>query len=288
MTTPVLTTKLHIPSLRRNLVPRQRLLERLDEGLRRKLTLVSAPAGFGKTTLLAGWIQGLGAAGSPPVKVAWISLDEGDNDPVRFSAYLTAALQRTDQGISPTDGEPFDSPFLSESHLIEWINQVSALPYVFVLALDEYHLIAAQAVHDAVTFLVNHLPDNLHVVLATRGDPPLPLARLRARGQLVELRQSDLRFTTEEAAHFLNRVMGLDLSAKIEPTSSSSRWTKSGAGTVTIASLPSCCAGAWDRRAPSWCPTCTAAPASGTSGRGWWPRPSSMPWPRPILSGQPP
>jgi LuxR family maltose regulon positive regulatory protein len=216
MATPILSTKLHIPSLRRNLVSRRRLLERLHLGMRRRLTLVSAPAGFGKTTLLAEWIQSLQAVAAPPVKVAWVSLDDGDNDPARFSAYLGAALQQADEGIGQVDGDAFElaGSFLQESHLVHLINQVAVLPQTLVLVLDDYHLITSQVIHDAVTFLLDRLPENLRLVLATRADPPLPLPRMRARGHLTELRQSDLRFTAEEAAAFLNNVMGLDLSAK--------------------------------------------------------------------------
>jgi LuxR family maltose regulon positive regulatory protein len=216
MVTPILTTKLHIPSLRRNLVPRQQLLERLDQGLHHKLTIVSAPAGFGKTTLLGAWIHSLEASGSPAVKVGWISLDEGDNDPARFSAYLVAALQGIEVSIGQVGGDALESAgaYLQESHLVKLINQVAVLPQALVLVLDDYHLITSQVIHKAVTFLIDHLSENLHLVLATRADPPLRLPRLRARGHLTELRQSDLRFTTEEAAAFLNNVMGLDLSAK--------------------------------------------------------------------------
>jgi LuxR family maltose regulon positive regulatory protein len=216
MVTPILTTKLHIPPLRRDLVPRQRLLERLGQGLHYKLTLVSAPAGFGKTTLLGAWTQSLEASGASLAKVAWVALDDGDNDPARFSAYLAAALRRTGESIGQAGGDTFElaESFLQESYLIKLINQVAALPYAFVLVLDDYHLITSQVIHDAVTFLVDHLSENLHLVLATRADPPLPLARLRARGHLTELRQSDLRFTVEEATAFLNDVMGLDLSVK--------------------------------------------------------------------------
>ncbi len=216
MATPILTTKLHIPALRRNLVPRQRLLERLHQGLDGKLTVVSAPAGFGKTTLLGEWIQSLEAGGSPSVKVAWISLDEGDNDPARFSAYLFAALRRIDERIGQAGGGAFESPgfFFQESHLVQLINQVAALPLALALVLDDYHLITSQIMHKAVIFLIDHLPENLHLVLATRADPPLRLPRLRARGHLTELRQSDLCFTVEEAAVFLKQVMGFDLSAE--------------------------------------------------------------------------
>ena len=210
MDTPVLTTKLHIPSLRPNLVPRRRLLDRLDLGLQKRLTLISAPAGFGKTTLLAEWIENLDASRSEAIEVAWISLDKGDNDPARFATYLSAALQRAEGGTVPES----TGALLQESCLVELINRIAALSQVYVLVLDDYHLIAAQVIHDGVTFLVDHLSDNLHLVLATRSDPPLPLARFRARGQLIELRQTDLRFTAEEAASFLNRAMDLELSAQ--------------------------------------------------------------------------
>jgi LuxR family maltose regulon positive regulatory protein len=212
--TPILRTKLHIPPLRPNLVPRRRLLERLDEGLERKLTVVSAPAGFGKTTLLSAWIQSLEAGSSTGVKGVWISLDEADDDPARFAAYLTAALQSADAHAAQPDIDPFESSgaLLHESHLVHLINKVAELPTDLVLVLDDYHLIASQKIHDALTFLIDHLAHNLHLVLATRADPPLPLPRLRARGHLTEIRQSDLCFTTEEAANFLNNVMGLNLS----------------------------------------------------------------------------
>jgi LuxR family maltose regulon positive regulatory protein len=215
MAAPILTTKLHIPSPRRNLVPRPRLLERLDAGLNHRLTLVSAPAGFGKTTLLAEWVRSLAAPGFPPVRIAWLSLDAGDNDPARFSAYLTEVLHRADGRLSQEGSDTLGmaGPFLQESQLVKLINQVAATPQPVVVILDDYHLIAAQPIHDAVAFLIDHVPENLHLVLATRADPPLALPRLRVRGHLVELRQSDLRFTVDEAAAFLNRAMGLDLAA---------------------------------------------------------------------------
>jgi LuxR family maltose regulon positive regulatory protein len=215
MGTPILTTKIHIPSLRRNLVSRQRLLEQLDEGLHRRLTLVSAPAGFGKTTLLGEWVQDLEGGRAPGVRVAWISLDDGDNDPARFSAYLIAALGQADESSMQASAAGLESTgsWLQELQLVKLINQVAARPQDWVLVLDDYHLITSQTIHDALTFLVDHLPASLHLILASRADPPLPLPRLRARGHLTELRQSDLRFTTEEAAAFLNNVMGLGLSA---------------------------------------------------------------------------
>lgn len=231
MTTPLLTTKLFIPHIRPNLVPRPRLIEQLNEGLHRKLTLISAPAGFGKTTVVSEWIQTMGGS-TQPARIAWFSLDEGDNDPTRFLTYLVAAVQTPVQSIA--DGSKVEGPAArqapvgligrgalsalrspqpppAETILTNLINEISALPDRLVLVLDDYHLIQAQPVHAALTFLLEHLPPQMHLVIASREDPPLPLARLRARDQLVELRATDLRFTLSEAADFLNRVMGLDL-----------------------------------------------------------------------------
>ncbi|MEJ2210210.1 MAG: hypothetical protein P8129_14405, partial [Anaerolineae bacterium] len=197
---------------RRGLVPRPRLLDRLDEGLRRRLVLVSAPAGFGKTTLLAEWLGGLAGDADAPT-VAWLSLDEGDSDPARFAAYLAAALARADGDLGAAGAAPATGAWLGESHLVPLLNRVADLAQTFILVLDDYHLITSQSIHEAVGFVLEHAPPNLHLVLATRADPPQPLPRLRARGQLVELRQSDLRFTADEAATFLHSVAGLDLSA---------------------------------------------------------------------------
>jgi LuxR family maltose regulon positive regulatory protein len=217
--TPFLTTKLYIPPARPERVLRPRLIEKLNEGLRsgRKLTLVSAPAGFGKTTLLSEWV----ADCKRPV--AWLSLDKSDNDPTRFLAYFVAALQTIEASIGKgaLSALEFPQPLPVEALLTALINEIAALagpgdrqgrPYVIVL--DDYHLIQAQSIHDALTFLLDHLPSNLHPVIVTRADPPLPIARLRGRGQLLELRQTDLRFTPEEAAAFLNQAMGLSLSAE--------------------------------------------------------------------------
>ncbi|MBN1135252.1 MAG: tetratricopeptide repeat protein [Anaerolineae bacterium] len=206
MAAPILATKLQIPPLRRNLVARPRLIDGLDRGLHRKLTLIAAPAGFGKTTLLCEWVQSLKARNAPAVDVAWLSLDEGDNDPARFAAYLAAAIQAGDEAFEPA------GTLLQQAHLIRLINHVAALPRTLLLILDDYHLITLQEIHDALAFVVDHQPGNLHLALATRADPPLPLPRLRARGHLTELRQSDLRFTIEEAAAFLHQVTRLDLS----------------------------------------------------------------------------
>ncbi|MCB0065069.1 MAG: hypothetical protein KDE19_23255 [Caldilineaceae bacterium] len=220
MSTPILATKLYIPPPRPNAVLRPHLLERLNEGLRqnqnlgRKLTLISAPAGFGKTTLISAWVAGFAQ------RVAWLSLDEGDNDPTRFLAYLVAALRtiapRIGEGVLAVLQSPQPPPL--ESILTPLLNEITTIPDDFVLVLDDYHVIDAGgtlgAVDNALAFLLEHAPPQLHLVIVTREDPNLPLARLRARGQLTELRVTDLRFTAAEAAEFLNQVMGLTLSAE--------------------------------------------------------------------------
>ncbi|MBN1122659.1 MAG: tetratricopeptide repeat protein [Anaerolineae bacterium] len=210
----LLTTKLYIPPVRTGLVPRPRLIERLNEGLRRRLTLVSAPTGFGKTTLLSEWVSQL------DVPVGWVSLDEGDNDPARILGYLTAALQMIIPGAGETALRILQSPQPSSAEIVltSLINDITAStqnaagPDSFILALDDYHVITDQIIHDALGFLIDHLPPNMHLVIATRSDPPLPLPRLRGRGDLTELRIPDLRFTPGEAAEFLNQTMGLALS----------------------------------------------------------------------------
>jgi LuxR family maltose regulon positive regulatory protein len=214
MSTPLLRTKLQIPPARPEVVARPRLMQRLDDGLYGKLILVSAPAGFGKTTLLSTWAYALQKA-SPPLHVAWLSLGEDDNDPARFHAYLTAGLRQIDESLGegslPT--LPSAKSLQLEPHLTTLLNQINARPEPLVLVLDDYHLVTAEAIHRAIAFFAEHLPHNMHLVVATRADPPLPIARLRGRGQLTELRQMDLRFTPEEAAEFLNEAMGLDLEA---------------------------------------------------------------------------
>jgi LuxR family maltose regulon positive regulatory protein len=194
-------------------VPRAHLIERLNAGLGRKLTLVSAPAGFGKTTLVSEWVHALGKAALPNA-VVWLSLDESDNDPARFLTYLITALQtiESDVGKGVLIALQSPQPPSTEAILIPLINEISAIPGRIVLVLDDYHLIQDRSIHDALAFLLRRLPSQMHLVIATREDPPLPLARLRARGQLTELRATDLRFASAEAAAFLNQVMGLDLS----------------------------------------------------------------------------
>ena len=208
MSTPILTTKLYVPPPQPRVVLRPHLIERLNEGLRRKLTLISAPAGFGKTTLVGEWVAGCGRP------AAWLSLDEGDNDPARFLVYLVAALQTIAANIGESVLGVLQSPQPPpiESTLTALLNEITTIPDDFVLVLDDYHVIDTRAVDDALAFVLDHLPPRMHLVIATREDPHLPLARLRARGQLSELRAADLRFTPSEAAEFLVEVMGLSLS----------------------------------------------------------------------------
>ena len=211
-TSPLLETKLYVPRWRAGLVPRPRLVERLDRGTERKLTLVSAPAGFGKSTVLAEWVAGTPASERP---AAWVSLDQSDNDPALFWAYFIAALQTVRPGVGENALSVLHLPQPPpiESVLTILINEINAIQDDFALILDDYHVIDAELVHDAVTFLVHHLPPQMHLVIAGRADPPLPLSRLRGRGELAELRAADLRFTPDEAAAFLNDVMRLDLTA---------------------------------------------------------------------------
>ena len=178
--------------------------------MHRKLTLISAPAGFGKTTLVSEWVAGC----SQPV--AWLSLDEGDNDLARFLAYLVAALQTIAANIGEGVLGMLQSPQPPPTELIltTLLNEITAIPDHFILVLDDYHVIDSKPVDEALTFLLEHLPPQMHLVITTREDPHLPLARLRARGQLTELRAADLRFTPAEASEFLNQVMGLNLSAE--------------------------------------------------------------------------
>ena len=212
----LLATKLYIPAPRPNRVPRPRLTERMERGCAGPLTLVSAPAGFGKSTLLSEWAHSGGR------QVAWVSLDEGENDPLRFLCYVATALQRLFPEPAPGLGEDalvalrqMQTPSMEilEPVLTGLLNEVHALNEDVVLVLDDYHVIESPHVHQAVQFLLDRLPPRLHLVIATRVDPPLPLSRLRARGQLTEIRAQDLRFTSQEAADFLNHAMGLSLPA---------------------------------------------------------------------------
>ena len=212
MPVSILATKLYIPPPRAKIVLRPRLIERLNEGLSsgNKLTLISSSAGFGKTTLVSEWV----ACCERPV--AWLSLDEGDNDVTRLLTYFVIALQT----ISPNIGAEvlgvlqFPQPPLPESILTTLINEIITIPDNFIFVLDDYHIIDSKPIDNALTFLLEHLPPQMHLVITTREDPQFPLARLRVRGQLTELRAADLRFTPAEAAEFFNQMMGLNLSAE--------------------------------------------------------------------------
>lgn len=209
MNIPILATKLFIPHSRTKVVFRPRLIERLNEGLDRKMTLISASAGFGKTTLVSEWVTGCDRP------VAWLSLDDRDNDLARFLIHFVAALRTIVENIGEGVVSALQSsqPPSIESILTILLNEISVLPYKFIIVLDDYHIIDSKPIDDALNFLLEHLSTQMHLVITTRENPQFPLGRLRARGLLTELRAVDLRFTSSEAAAFFNQVMGLDLTA---------------------------------------------------------------------------
>ena len=220
----LLATKLYLPTPRANAVTRARLASHLWRGLRTRLTLIAAPAGFGKSTLLAQvlgearplpeGLEKLGFSGSSEssIQVGWVALDQGDNDPVRFWSYLCSALERARPGAgAPTLTLLRAAPSDMEPALAEMLNVLTQHAEEVVLVLDDYHAITNPAVHESISFLINHAPPQLHLVIASRTDPPLPLARWRARGDMVEIRSAELRFTTDEAHEFLIETMGLSL-----------------------------------------------------------------------------
>jgi LuxR family transcriptional regulator, maltose regulon positive regulatory protein len=210
MASPLVETKLYPPKLRRSLVARPRLSGRLSRGAESRLTLISAPAGFGKTTLLAEWL----AATRTERSVAWLSLEESDSQPASYWTYLITALQAVVPGVGASTLLLLQSaqPPI-ETVLATVLNELGTVPNDIYLVLDDYHLIDSADVQAGMTFLVEHLPPQVHLVVSTREDPALPLARLRGRGELVEVRAADLRFTLDEVAAYLNDVIGLDLAA---------------------------------------------------------------------------
>ncbi len=210
MTTRILTTKLYIPPPQTGLVLRQRLVERLNAGMNRSLILVSAPAGYGKTTLLSDWAR---RSESRP-RVAWISLDKGDNDSARFWAYFVAALGGLQAGLGENALALLHSPKPPpiETVLAPLINEIATIPASFTLVLDDYHTIESQPIHNGVAFLLDNIPPQMHLVIATRTDPPLPLPRMRGRGEVVEIRTDDLRFTPDEADTFFSQALSFGLS----------------------------------------------------------------------------
>ena len=203
----LLQTKLYVPRKRPSLVPRSRLIERLDQGLARKLTLVSAPAGFGKTTLVSNWVA------ECALPTAWLSLDDEDSDPARFLTYLAASLQtiHSELGIATLHSFQSEQPPPVKTAVSALINEICAIPDRIILVLDDYHLIKSEAIHNALAYLLEHQPPQLHLVITTREDPPIPLPRWRARGEISEIREGDLRFTLSETTTLLNDSMKLNL-----------------------------------------------------------------------------
>src|SRR5450631_3896154 len=206
----LLATKFYLPPVRPDHIPRPHLFALLNEGMRQKLTLLSAAAGFGKTTLVSAWVA------THSIPVAWVALDASDNDPVLFWKYVTASLE----AIEPTIGKSI-FPLLHalppppiEAVLTVFINTIATMTCDFVLVLDEYQHITTPTIHDALTFLLDHMPPCMHILMTTRTDPPLPLARLRVRGQLKELRTHDLRFTTQEITLFFHQGAKLPLTSE--------------------------------------------------------------------------
>ncbi len=209
MSATLLRTKLFVPPVRPNLVSRPRLIERLNQVRQpgHKLTLISAPAGFGKSTLVTNWLAELKA------QAAWLSLDNGDNDPVKFWTYVIAAIQTVDPELGDEANQIIGSPQLrtTEPAVVSLVNDISQLDQELILVLDDYHLIEAAQIHEGLNYLLDHQSPNLHLVLITRANPPLPLARLRAHGRLLEIRAVDLQFSTDEAGMLFNDVMALRL-----------------------------------------------------------------------------
>jgi len=205
-----LKTKICVPPLRPGWISRSRLDKRMDEGFERKLTLLSAPAGFGKTTLLVDWIH------QSKIPAAWFSIDKRDNDPRHFLAYVILGLQSLEAGTGEAALTMLQSPQPPpiESILINLINDVTRAPKDFALVLDDYHLVDAQPIHDTIAFLLENLPEQMHMIIATRADPPLPLARVRSQNLLTELRAADLSFTNDEAARLFDQSIDLQLSAR--------------------------------------------------------------------------
>ncbi len=210
MTTPLLTTKFHIPAVRSELVSRPRLIDRLNAGLGHKLMIVSAPAGFGKTTLLSEWVR---QAKEP---VAWLSLDQGDDDANRFWRYVVAALQTVEATIGKTVQAALQSPQQPplDTLVTALINDIVTLAMPITLVLDDYHLIRTDLVHTSLNFLLDHIPPQLHLIITTREDPPLALSRRRGRRELTEIRAAELRFAIAEIGEFLNTITRLELSVE--------------------------------------------------------------------------
>src|SRR2546428_1786028 len=215
----LLATKFFVPSASHSLIARPQLTRLLNQGLRRKLTLISAPAGFGKTTLLSSWVQSFPQENPEAAQVAWVSLDEGDNEPVLFWMYALTALDTQQPGLcTPLLAylQAQQAPTLPLRYVLRaLINTLASRSEQFLLVFDDYHVITEPEVHNSLTYLVEHLPPQLHLILATRADPPLPLPLLRARGEVLEVRTNQLRCTPEEAMAFFKEAMGMQLPTDI-------------------------------------------------------------------------
>ncbi len=216
----LLITKLHVPSVRSPLIHRDRLLEKLNQGLTRKLILISAAAGFGKTTVLSAWAQ------QTQLPVSWLALDQRDNDSKRFWTYVVAALQTVDKTVGEATLSILQSAEAAafETFLTPLLNELSRSQSELILSLDDYHLIEDSTIHAALTFFIEYLPPQVHLAIATRTDPPLPLGKLRVYGQLTELRPADLRFTDEEATAFLAQSLTLTKSQVAALQSQTEGW----------------------------------------------------------------
>lgn len=214
---PLLKTKLHIPHRRPDMVPRSLLIKQLNERIQRKLTLITAPAGYGKTNLASEWTHSLQSEDTSNNRITWLSLEEADSEPIRFLSYVIAALQQ----VAPEIGvgalslfEMTQSPPIN-TVLNELINDIAGLDYHIMLVLDDYHVISHPEIHEALRYLVEHQPHQMHLVITSREDPPLPLPRLRARGEMAEIRMHDLRFSLDKTTQFFSHSMKLDLESEV-------------------------------------------------------------------------
>ena len=213
---PLLKTKLHIPHRRPDRVPRLPLIKQLNERVQRKLTLITAPAGYGKTTLASEWIHSLQFEATAKTRIAWLSLEEADSEPIRFVTYLIAALQQgaSEIGVDTLSLFEMAQPPPMDTVLNELINEIAGLDFHILLVLDDYHVISHPETHNALRYLVEHQPHQIHLVIISREDPPLPLSRLRARGEMAEIRMHDLRFSLDEATQFFSQAMKLNLESE--------------------------------------------------------------------------
>ena len=199
------------------MVPRSLLIKQLNERIQRKLTLITAPAGYGKTNLASEWTHSLQSEDTSNNRITWLSLEEADSEPIRFLSYVIAALQQ----VAPEIGvgalslfEMAQSPPIN-TVLNELINDIAGLDYHIMLVLDDYHVISHPEIHEALRYLVEHQPHQMHLVITSREDPPLPLPRLRARGEMAEIRMHDLRFSLDETTQFFSHSMKLDLESEV-------------------------------------------------------------------------